>query len=91
MFAWVVPEESPVTGVSSLLLLFHFMKSLCTCRYFIIWREKKPAAELPTTEIQPSAESNCTDYSDTIYKGSAWVPANAGTHASGRAWQHFEL
>ena len=26
-----------------------------------------------------------------IYKGSAWVPANAGTHASGRAGLHFEL
>ena len=25
------------------------------------------------------------------YKGSAWVPAKAGTHASGRAGQHFEL
>ena len=25
------------------------------------------------------------------YKGSAWVPAIAGTHASGRAGQHFEL
>ena len=27
----------------------------------------------------------------TLYKGSAWVPACAGTHASGRAEQHFEL
>ena len=26
-----------------------------------------------------------------IDKGSAWVPAYAGTHASGRAGQHFEL
>ena len=26
-----------------------------------------------------------------IYKGSAWVPAFAGTHAPGRAGQHFEL
>ena len=26
-----------------------------------------------------------------IYKGSAWVSAFAGTHASGRAGQHFEL
>ena len=25
------------------------------------------------------------------YKGSAWVPAFAGTHASGKAGQHFEL
>ena len=25
------------------------------------------------------------------YKGSAWVSAFAGTHASGRAGQHFEL
>ena len=25
------------------------------------------------------------------YKGSAWMPAYAGTHASGRAGQHFEL
>ena len=25
------------------------------------------------------------------YKGSAWVPAYAATHASGRAGQHFEL
>ena len=26
-----------------------------------------------------------------LYKGSAWVPAFAGTYASGRAGQHFEL
>ena len=26
-----------------------------------------------------------------MYKGSAWLPAYAGTHASGRAGQHFEL
>ena len=26
-----------------------------------------------------------------VYKGSAWVTASAGTHASGRAGQHFEL
>ena len=26
-----------------------------------------------------------------IYKDSAWVPTFAGTHASGRAGQHFEL
>ena len=25
-----------------------------------------------------------------IYKGSAWVPAIAGAHASGRAGQHFD-
>ena len=25
-----------------------------------------------------------------IYKGSAWAPAFAGAHASGRAGQHFD-
>ena len=28
---------------------------------------------------------------DTVKKGSAWVPAFAGTHAPGRAGQHFDL
>ena len=28
---------------------------------------------------------------DYTYKGSAWVPPFAGTHAPGRAGQHFEL
>ena len=26
-----------------------------------------------------------------VYKGSAWVPAYAGTHTTGRAGRHFEL
>ena len=25
-----------------------------------------------------------------VYKGSAWAPADAGAHASGRAGQHFD-
>ena len=30
-------------------------------------------------------------YFNIIYKGSAWVPPCAGTHAPGRAGQHFDL
>ena len=33
---------------------------------------------------------NTTNIILDVYKGSAWVPAFAGAHASGRAGQHFD-
>ena len=38
-------------------------------------------------ELRPTIMGNLF----TDYKGSAWLPASAGTHASGRAGQHIEL
>ena len=52
-----------------------------------------PGCPLATTTAgtYPAHKIRRMCWNISIYKGSAWVPAFAGTHASGRAGQHFEL
>ena len=55
------------------------------------FRESHTKAEtkkLVTKSLSPQKEKSSSIYR---YKGSTWVPANAGTHAPGRAGQHFDL